>query len=136
MTVVDASVWVALCHAGDRHHERSKAWLEAQLISGERLAAPTLLAVEVAAAVRRLTGEAGLADAAASTLDRFESIDLFALDADRARRAAAIASNGAVRGADAVYLELAAHRGDVLVTWDRQQLERGRAFARVEKPTP
>ena len=26
-------------------------------------------------------------------------------------------------------------RGDVLVTWDRQQLERGASVARVQKPT-
>ncbi|MFQ5527113.1 MAG: type II toxin-antitoxin system VapC family toxin [Thermoanaerobaculia bacterium] len=136
MPVVDASVWVALCHAGDRHHERSKRWLEARLLEGERLTAPTLLPVEVAAAVRRLTGDEGLAEAAASSLGKLEAIELFDLDADRSRRAAAIASATGVRGADAVYLELAAHRRDVLVTWDRQQLERGGTVARVETPSP
>ena len=135
MPIVDASVWVSLCHGGDRHHEKSKRWLEARLLDGERLCAPTLLSVEVAAAIRRLTGDEGHAQAAASTLEELESIDLFALDSDRSRRAAAIASSTGVRGADAVYLELAAQRGDVLVTWDRQQLERGRAVARVETPT-
>lgn len=134
MPVVDASVWVSLCHARDRHHKKSKSWLEEKLLDGERLVAPTLLQVEVAAALRRLTGDAKLADDARSSLIEYGRIDLYDLSADRSRRAAEIAAATGVRGADAVYLELAAQRGDILVTWDRQQLDRGRAVARVQTP--
>lgn len=134
MPVVDASVWVALCHARDRHHKRSRHWLEEQLLSRERLAAPTLLRVEVAAAIRRLTGDESLATVACAALDEPGWIDFAELTADRSRRASEIAAAAGVRGADAIYLELATQRGDTLVTWDRQQLERGAAVARVETP--
>ena len=134
MPVVDASVWVSLCHSGDRNHARSRRWLERALGAEERIVAPVLLRVEVAAAVRRLTGEAGLAQEAVATLDDHGWVDLVDLDERRGRRAAEIATAAAVRGADAVYLELAEQRGEVLVTWDRQQLERGVAVARVETP--
>ena len=134
MPVVDASVWVSLCHRGDRHHRRSRRWLEAALGEAEQLAAPTLLRVEVAAAIRRLTGDRGLANEALATLDGDGWVDLVDLDSERSRRAAEIAAATGARGADAVYLELAVQRGVPLVSWDRQQLARGSAVARVETP--
>ncbi len=134
MPVVDASVWVSVCHARDRHHRKARRWLEARLAEGDRLGAPTLLRVEVAAAVRRLTGERGLADEVLATLDERGWIDFVDLDSARSRNAAEIAAATGVRGADAVYLELAVQRGEALVTLDRQQLERGSAVARVETP--
>ena len=134
MPVVDASVWVSLCHSGDRHHGKSRRWLENALGEAEPLAAPTLLRVEVAAAIRRLTGDRELAEEALATVDGHGWVELIDLDSERSRRAAAIAAATGLRGADAVYLELAAQRGFALVTWDRQQLERGPAVARVETP--
>lgn len=134
MPVVDASVWVSLCHAGDRFHRRSLDWLETALAAGERLAAPTLLRVEVAAAIRRLTGKEELGAAALVELEESGVVDLVPLDAERSDRAARIALRAAVRGADAVYLELALDRGEPLVTWDRQQLDRGGAVTEVRRP--
>ena len=105
--------------------------VEERLLEEERLVAPSLLPVEVAAAVRRLTGDRALATAASSALEEADWIDLYDLTAERAGRAGEIAASTGVQGADAVYLELAVERGEELVTWDRQQLERGRWVARV-----
>lgn len=137
MAVVDASVWVALCHGGDRHHKTSAAAIRELLANGERLSAPTLLKVEVAAALRRLTGDSRLVRTALAETDRFAElgwIDFFELTHERSLRAAEIAAKTGVRGADAVYLELAAQRGETLITWDRQQLARGAAVTRVTTP--
>jgi predicted nucleic acid-binding protein len=132
--VVDASVWVSLCHAGDRHHAGCSRWLESVLVAGGDLVAPTLLQVEVAAAIRRLTGDEELALSAVATTAESNVLRLESLTDRRSRHAAEIARLTAVRGADAVYLQLAAERGEVLVTLDRQQLERGSTVARVERP--
>jgi predicted nucleic acid-binding protein len=51
-----------------------------------------------------------------------------------AERAAGIAVEHGIRGCDAVYVALAEQFGDVLVTLDRQQLERGAAVAPVREP--
>ena len=134
MPVIDASVWVSICHAGDRHHRRSTEWLASALEEGTALLAPTLLSVEVAAAVRRLTGDRALALAATTTVEELDAVELVPLTPHRAERAAALAATAGVRGADAVYLELARDRGDVLVTWDRQQLERGAEVVRCMQP--
>ena len=61
-------------------------------------------------------------------------VALIELTAKRSARAADIAARTVVRGADAVYLELAASHDETLVTWDRQQLERGEAVASVTTP--
>ncbi len=134
MPVVDASVWVSLLQEKDRHHRRCTRWLEGVLVDGPDLAAPTLLLVEVAAAIRRLTGDDELASEAVSSIEDLHILELVPLSDERSRRAAAIAGATAVRGADAVYLELARDRHDVLVSLDRQQLERGRAIVSVQRP--
>ncbi len=134
MPVVDASVVVALNHGADPQHERCLGWLRGCLERGERLVAPHLLLVEVAAAVRRLTGRPGLARAATAGLQ--EWLGFFSLDGARAAAAAQVAAATGVRGADAVYLALAQELGEPLVTLDRQQLERGRAVAEVRRPRP
>ena len=134
MPVVDASVWVAINHAADPAHPRCIGWLEAARASGERLLAPTLLVAEVAAAVRRLTGQETLASEVVEKLLTLGVLDLISLDLERSRRASALAAATGVRGADALYLALAQERGDVLVTIDRQQCERGGAIVEIRQP--
>ena len=134
MPIVDASVWVSLYHQRDRHHRRSVEWLEGALGAAAPIASPSLLAPEVAAAIRRLSGDEGLARGVLDEIERSGIVELVPLTLERSSRAAEIAAASAVRGADAVYLELARDRNDVLVTLDRQQLERGRQVARVQRP--
>lgn len=135
MPVVDASVWVSLCHLRDSHHATCAKWLERLLVDGTPLLAPTLLVVELGAALRRLTGDPVLAAEAVSELDESGILELVPLSGERARRAAALASRTALRGADAVYVELARERGSALVTLDRQQLERGASVVNVALPS-
>lgn len=135
MFVLDASVWVSLCHADDRHHETTSRWIETELMKGERFAAPTLLRVETAAAVGRLTGKRELAREALAVLDEAHWLELFELTAERSVRAAELAADTRVRAADAVYLQLATELGATLETWDRRQLERGAAAVAVARPS-
>ena len=135
MPVVDASVYVAIAHEADRFHGRCLGWFEESLRTGLHLLAPGLLVVEVAAAVRRLTGDRRLADRVVSDLLETGAIELLPLTMDRSRRAARAAASAGVRGADAVYLALAEELDETLVTLDRQQLRRGGVVARVERPS-
>ncbi|MEZ4530021.1 MAG: hypothetical protein R2855_03235 [Thermomicrobiales bacterium] len=48
--------------------------------------------------------------------------------------AADIARHASIRGSDAVFLALAATLDLPLVTWDKQQRERGRLFCRTMTP--
>lgn len=130
--VVDASVVVSLHHAADKFHHRCTRWLREALTHGVELHAPGLLIVEVAAAIRRLTGDETLA--AESIRGLADWLQLYPLDRQRAETAAAVAARTGVRGADAVYLALARELREPLVTLDRQQLERGEALVEVQRP--
>jgi predicted nucleic acid-binding protein len=133
MPVVDASVWVAFYHEADPAYVRCDTWVRAALGNGERLLGPSLAVVEVAASLAKLSSP----ETATRAVEHLESrigLELVDLDLARARRAADVAAATGVRGADAVYLALAQERGEVLVTLDRQQRQRGRAVAQVRSP--
>ena len=104
-------------------------------MDGAPLMAPTLLEVELAAALRRLTNEPALAEEAVSELVGSAILELVPLTGERSHRAAVLASRTVLRGADAVYLELARERGMALITLDRQQLERGGSVVDVRMPS-
>ena len=134
MSVIDASVYVSIANKADRHHDHCIAWFDSCLGRADRLTAPSLLLVEVAAAIRRLTGSSKLALRVFSELHEAELIEFFPLTAARSEAAAKLAAAIGVRGADAVYLGLAAELDEALVTLDRQQLERGKGLVDVTKP--
>lgn len=124
MSVVDASIWVSLLAADDVNHAATLRWFERQIASGNPLAAPTLVLVEVAAAMTRRTGDPSTGVSAAMRLRRMPELVLIDLSIERAEHAASVAARLALRGADAVYVALAVSLGTALVSWDRQQRER------------
>lgn len=134
MPVIDASVYVSIANEADRHHDLCIEWFESCLRQGAPMAAPSLLLVEVAAAIRRLTGSTKLAQRVLLELQETDLIEFFPLTAARSVAAADLAAEIGVRGADATYIALAAELNEVLVTLDRQQLERSKGVIDVTKP--
>jgi predicted nucleic acid-binding protein len=132
MPVIDASVWVGYYNEADLAHAQCSTWIEAAIVDGTRLVAPSLVMAEVAGALTRLDKP----ETVTWAIDHLTKVgvELIELDLIRARRAADVAAATRVRGADAVYLALAEERGDVLVTLDRQQRERGGALVEVREP--
>ena len=92
---------------------------------GDLLAAPALLLVEVAGAVSRRTGRPELAARAVELVEQLPDGRLVPVDAQLARFAAGLAGRLHLRRGDALYLALAPRLGFSLVTWGREQLERG-----------
>ncbi len=134
MYVVDASVWVSRFVPADAHHEASYQWLHRVINRADLLVEPELLPVEIAGAVSRRTGQVGLAARAVELLEQLPRSRLVAVDARLARLAAGLAVELGLRGADALYVALAQWLGFSLVTWDREQLGRGRAVTDVFTP--
>ena len=124
-------MWVAIHHTADPAHTRCVGWLDSVLASNERLLGPTLLATEVAGAIRRLTRQQAFAAEVVDRLFDLGIVELVNLDADRARRAAGLAAATGMRGADAVYLALAQEREEILVTIDGQQGSRAAGIVEV-----
>ena len=134
MYVVDASVWVSRFVPNDVHHQPSYRWLEGTLTRGELLAAPALLLAEVAGAVSRRTGQPELAARAIDLLEQLPNSRLVTVDPQLARLAARLAGQHRLRGGDALYVALAQQLGFSLITWDREQAERGRTATPVFAP--
>ena len=134
MYVVDASVWVSRLIPNDVQHEPSYNWLEGTINRGELVVAPALLLAEVAGAVSRRTGQPELAERAVDLLEQLPNSRLVAIDPQLARHAAVLAGHHRLRGSDALYVALAQHLGFTLVTWDREQAERGSAATSVVTP--
>ena len=134
MYVVDASVWVSRFVAADSVHVPSRRWLEQRTDSGDLVAAPALVLAEVAGAVARRTGRSELGSQAMSLVQRLPNIRLVPLDIKLAQLSAKAAADLHIRGADAVYVAVAARLGIPLVTWDLEQLARGKATVDVLTP--
>ena len=95
---------------------------------------PTLLLTEVAAAVARALDDTDRAIALVATLRGWSSQTLVLLDGALSDRAVQLAATMRLRGADAVYAAVAQRYGTMLVTLDRQQLERLPSVVRVLRP--
>jgi predicted nucleic acid-binding protein len=135
LNVADASVWVSALVPGDAHHVSSRAWLEREQAAERAVVAPALLLPEVAAAISRKTGRPALARSAIAAVMRLPHVRLVALDPDLAEAAGRLAADCALRGADAVYVAVAERLGIPLVTWDREQIERGGRVLEVVTPS-
>lgn len=134
LTVVDASVWVSALAATEAGNAASRSWLERHARSGRAVVSPSLLLPEVAAAISRRTGKPALGRRAVAALLRWPGVRLVELDDALARLAARLAADLALRGADAVYVAVARELGTPLVTWDREQLERGARVVAASTP--
>lgn len=135
VAVVDASVMVAVLYPRDPFHQASRTWFDRHLQAGDHLAAPLLVISEVAGVIRRETGDAVLARQAVQWLYALPELQRYPLDEALAQLAAEAAVDLSLRGADAVYVALAAQMHLPLITWDRQQRERGGQRIEAREPS-
>ena len=134
MIGIDASVMVAALYPPDLQHQVSRAWLRQHLRAGGALIAPMLLLSEVAGAVTRRSGDSALGRLALDRLIALQQLRLVPLDARLGILSAQLALELHLRGADAVYVALADQLQIPLVTWDREQRERGAQRIDVRQP--
>ena len=131
---IDASVFVSSFNRREKDSADS-----AELISFIRknetlLIEPYLLPVEVAASIRRACDNKRLAVEYSELLFNLPNVMFIPLDNDFSRKAVKIASEYGLRGADAIYVATAIQYGSILVSLDKEQLNR--APASVNSCTP
>lgn len=97
---------------------------EADASAAHEVVSPTLLLVEIAAAVARVFDDTGRAKEVAAAVRDLPAQTWIALDAPLAEQASAVAAELRLRGADAVYAAVARSAESRLVTRDRQQMDR------------
>ena len=134
MYTIDASVHVSALSPAEASSTTSQAFLALIQRQQTSLFCPTLLLVEVAAAVGRAIGNADRAIELAIALRGWPNQTLVPLDEALAEHAVALSANTRLRGADAVYAAVAQQYGTTLVTLDRRQLERLPPLVRTVHP--
>ena len=134
MYTVDASVHLSALNPYEPGSAASQTFLGLVHRRQIPLFCPTLLPVEVAAAVARAVGDAGRAVAIATVLRGLPNQTLVPLDDALADVAARLAATSRLRGAGAVYAAVAQQYGTTLITLDRQQLERLPPTVRTVRP--
>jgi predicted nucleic acid-binding protein len=134
MYTIDASVHISALNPNEADSAASRAFLIRVRQRQIPLYSPTLLAVEIAAALARILGDAERAVALAQALRSLPNQTLVPLDGTLADQAACLAASVSVRGADAVYGAVAQRYGTQLITLDRQQLERLSPLVSTARP--
>jgi predicted nucleic acid-binding protein len=131
---VDASVFLNAFHSREEGHEESRGLLKRLQEAALPVIVPNLLRVEVAAAVSRVRRDSTLASRFAEALFALPHLVSVPLDDQLAATAAGIAADHRVRAADAVYGAVALRFGSILVSRDREQLERLAAVVSTRRP--
>lgn len=124
MFTIDASVHVNALSPAETGSLESQLFLERVSRHPWPVFSPTLLLVEVAAAIARVFDDAGQGQAVAQAIRGLPGQMWIPLDEILAEEAVRLASEHRLRGADAVYAAVAQRYETTLVTRDRQQLER------------
>jgi predicted nucleic acid-binding protein len=132
--VVDACVWIAAFLSGDPHHPQASELLRQLARQRPKVTLPTLAPAEICGAIARRSNSADVAPAVLKFLLAQSWLEQAPLDAALGREAVSLAMTCRLRGADAVYVALAATRHLPLITLDAEMLER--APAGVERLTP
>ncbi|HOT93270.1 MAG TPA: PIN domain-containing protein [Anaerolineae bacterium] len=134
MFTLDASVHINALNHTEPGSAASQMCLQRLVEQQGTVICPTLLLVELAAAVARVLDDTALALELAQAVRALPGQIWVALDDDLAAEAARLGAEARLRGADAVYAAVARRFGTTLITRDRQQLERLRDLLPVLTP--
>jgi predicted nucleic acid-binding protein len=124
MYTVDASVHISAINRLEEDSTASQAFLEYILVNKVSVFVPTLLLVEISAAFARALDNAVEAVTLSRTISDLPGHIWVPLDNSLADEALNIAATYRLRGADAVYAAVARRHQTILVTLDKQQLNR------------
>ncbi len=133
--VVDASVWVSAVIPTERFHAASERWLARQTRPSFGVALPSLALAEIAGALARQSNNPIVARSTLSRIIALPTVRVFNVDVALATSAASPAIDLHLRGADAVYVALAARLALLLVTWDQEILDRASKIIDIRTPS-
>jgi len=121
---IDSSVIIAsLLEKEPRHQEALKIW--ESVLSGENIAImPYSVLVEVVAAIRRRTGSEDLACEVRKEILESENLSFVVLDQKAATEASDLAIQTAVRGMDALVIQVVREFETELITFDEEMIQK------------
>jgi predicted nucleic acid-binding protein len=132
---IDASVFVRAANLSEPGHGECANIIAAVGLRHLVVIEPTLLTVEVAAALGRRGSSTARITAVLERLVRSPVVTLVPLDEALAAEAAELAVAAQLRGADAVYVATARRYGSTLITADDEQLLRAEGVVPAMVPS-
>ena len=127
LVVTDASIWVSRLVPEDSFHEMIKAWMTARRNDTQErteFLAPSLLLAEIGGAISRRTGKPALGLRAVEQIKAVPGLRLIDMDRALTEIAANLAAELGMRGADSLYVAVAARLNLPLATLDVDQRTR------------
>lgn len=124
LVTVDASVFVASFRKEEASHRACRALIEALHAGRIPMIEPSVLTVEIAAALSRTGTRRETALSFAEAVALLPGMTALPLDAGEARHAADIAVRHRLRAVDAQYVAVASRYGAILVSLDGEQIRR------------
>lgn len=134
MFTIDASVHINALNPREDGSAESQMCLQRLVATRQPFFSPTLLLVEVAAAIARVLDDADIALELTHGIQMLPRQLWIPLNNDMAEMAARLGAQAHLRGADAVYAAVARRYGATLITRDQQQLARLATLVRVMTP--
>lgn len=134
MIVADTSVWLAGLLPTDAHFRETQPFLDLVHLGHVRLHVPAHFPAEVAGVLSRVGEPEQIIGDMMSVIGSVQLFTIHSISVSLGLLAADIARHARIRGSDAVFLALAAALDLPLVSWDRQQRERGARFCRTMTP--
>jgi predicted nucleic acid-binding protein len=131
---IDASVHLNALNPAEPGSADSQILLESLFAQSATVFSPHLLLVEVASSVSRVFRDPARGLALAQAIRLLPGQTWVALDDTLVEEACSLGALYRLRGADAVYAAVAHRYQTVLVTLDREQLERLSPLLRVQNP--
>ncbi|GAB4490653.1 MAG: hypothetical protein OHK0031_14000 [Anaerolineales bacterium] len=131
---VDASVFVNAFSATEAGSEDSWRFLLGLKESNTLIIVPSLLLVEVVAAIARKQNNTEQAQHWMLEIQRIPNITFVSLDESLADTAARLAAHYRLRGSDAIYAAIATRFATELISLDGEHLERLKEVVPVRKP--
>jgi predicted nucleic acid-binding protein len=133
--VVDACVFVAEQIEDQPEFAVADEFFDHCVRNGVRLYAPAIVLAEVAGAITRITGDAGIGSVSTTRLSHFPKLYLRQVDLGFAEAAARAAARYALRGADSHYVALAREMKCALITSDDEVIRRCPSTTKVFTPS-
>jgi predicted nucleic acid-binding protein len=129
--VADASVWVSRLIESDEFHIAIKNWMKTQREQDTTFISPALLLAEVGGVISRVTGKPELGLNAIQKIENLPEVRIVDMDKALMDEASRIAAKYGLRGADSVYVAVAAILKIPLVTFDVDQREKASKLVEV-----
>ena len=132
---MDASVFLAFSIPEETEHADAARFFAFCEAEGHDLLFPALAMVEVAGGVARRKRDPEKAAVAVSRMTRLAGVQFFPLTLESAESAGKLARRHFLRGADAVYCQLARDKKAPLITYDMEIGDRAQGVINVASPS-